>query len=295
MSTPEHRGLAAIAVTAASALTILALVIFVATVQSDRAGELQAGPAGASVSTNPTSSTSSTAPMSPPGTAHAHAGSPGGEPGHHDPAPVALDMADQRLLSEQLAAARAQTARYPTVADIKAAGGKRLSVFTQFTGAHHTMPVEGAPIPAGGFDLTAIMGGVSSFDPAKPPIALYSGTEDTSVVVGLMYVAFSEAEPEGFAGPNDHWHRHSGVCAKVNGEGGLDVLLPIERDTTKAQCDAVGGNHLPVTPWMVHVWTAPGWESPAGVFSHENPLLVCRDGTSTADASNFAAGCRGLA
>jgi len=213
---------------------------------------------------------------------------------HGGPTLSPLDMATQQLLSSQLTSARTQTSRYPTVADIKAAGGKALSVFTPSTGAHHTMPIEGAPVPTGGFDLQAIMGGVKEFDPNRPPIVLYSGMADTSVVVGIMYVAFSDTEPEGFAGPNDHWHRHAGVCAKVNNSGGLDVLLPIERDTTKEQCDAAGGNHLPVTPWMLHVWTAPGWESPAGVFSHENPLLVCRDGTAIETAANFAAGCRGL-
>ena len=110
-----------------------------------------------------------------------------------------------------------------------------------------------------------------------------------------MYVVFQDEEPEGFAGPNDIWHRHTGVCAVVGADGGVDVLLPIASDTTKEQCDEVGGNHMPVTPWMVHVWTAPGWESTDGVFSHENPLLVCRDETSGDVATDFARGCQGLA
>ncbi|MFN8039788.1 MAG: hypothetical protein U0Q07_11320 [Acidimicrobiales bacterium] len=222
------------------------------------------------------------------GHAHDHASGAAGD------AWVPVDVATQRTLSDQLAQARAATMRYPTVADLKAAGGKRLSVFTPYNGAHHTIPVPGVPVPEGGFDLKAIMGNVSGFDPANPPIALYSSTEDTAVVVGVMYVVFSDAEPEGFAGPNDHWHRHQGVCARVAPGGGLDILLPISQDTTKEQCDAVGGNHLPVTPWMLHVWTAPGWESTAGVFSHENPRLTCADGRALA-AEDFVNGCRGLA
>ena len=29
-----------------------------------------------------------------------------------------------------------------------------------------------------------------------------------------MYYAMGNTAPEGFAGPNDHWHRHSNVCLK---------------------------------------------------------------------------------
>jgi hypothetical protein len=35
---------------------------------------------------------------------------------------------------------------------------------------------------------------------------------------------------------------------------------------------------------MVHAWVVPSWESPAGVFSHENPNLRCADGTFDTDA-----------
>ena len=228
------------------------------------------------------------------GAGHDH-GAEGGEHDHGDVAWQPLDYATQRQLTDELALARAATEKYPTVADLKAGGGRRLGVFTPGNGAHHTMPVEGVPIPEKGFDLQAIMGNVAGFDPANPPIILYSGTEDTAVPVGVMYVVFQDEEPEGFAGPNDIWHRHTGVCAVVGADGGVDVLLPIASDTTKEQCDEVGGNHMPVTPWMVHVWTAPGWESTDGVFSHENPLLVCRDETTGDVATDFARGCQGLA
>jgi hypothetical protein len=32
---------------------------------------------------------------------------------------------------------------------------------------------------------------------------------------------------------------------------------------------------------MIHVWAADGWESPAGIFSHDNPVLGCPRGTET--------------
>ena len=44
------------------------------------------------------------------------------------------------------------------------------------------------------------------------------------------------------------------------------------------------------TAWMVHAWVVPGWESPLGVFSHENTDVLCADGTKNADAMGFCAG-----
>jgi len=41
---------------------------------------------------------------------------------------------------------------------------------------------------------------------------------------------------------------------------------------------------MAITGWMVHAWVVPGWESPDGVFSHENPNLRCADGTYDTDA-----------
>jgi len=34
----------------------------------------------------------------------------------------------------------------------------------------------------------------------------------------------------------------------------------------------------------------PGWESPKGVFSHEDPDLTCADGTVHTDAVGFCKG-----
>ena len=41
---------------------------------------------------------------------------------------------------------------------------------------------------------------------------------------------------------------------------------------------------MAITGWMVHAWVVPGWESPNGVSSHENPELTCADGTFHTDA-----------
>ncbi len=122
-------------------------------------------------------------------------------------------------------------------------------------------------------------GGSGTFDPSRVQALIYDGTSPTSGIVGLMYTGGAATAPEGFAGPNDHWHRHSGVCLK-----GADVLFPVDADVTAEQCSAAGGRYMATTTWMVHAWVVPSWESPNGVFSHENPNLRCADGTYDTDA-----------
>jgi hypothetical protein len=173
-----------------------------------------------------------------------------------------LDRATHALLAKQLIAARAVAMRYPTVA-AATAGGYHLvgGGFGPGSGAHYV----------GGFSLR--------FDPSHPLALIYDGIHPTSQMVGLMYYTVGVTPPAGFAGPNDHWHRHSGVCT---GKGG-DVLFPPDSSVTKTQCAKAGGFFMRVTGWMVHTWVVPGWESPSGVFSHENPDLPCADGTFHTD------------
>jgi hypothetical protein len=177
-----------------------------------------------------------------------------------------LDPTSRSQLALQLIAARDTALKYPTVADAEKAGYHLVGGgFGPGAGAHY--------IGFGG-------GAFGGFDAAKPPTLIYSGINPTSEIVGLMYLgsgANNEA-PEGFAGPNDHWHRHSGVCLK-----GAEVISPVDASVTKAECKAAGGNYMAITTWMVHAWVVPGWDSPAGVFSHENPNLRCADGTFTTD------------
>ena len=177
-----------------------------------------------------------------------------------------LDPATRDQLAQQLVAARDTAMKYPTVADATRAGYFLVGGgFGPGAGAHY---IGGG----GGF-------GGGGFDPAKPPTLIYDGISPTSRVVGLMYLGMgANGAPEGFAGPNDHWHRHSGVCLR-----GAEVIFPVDADVTEAQCEAEGGNYMATTTWMVHAWVVPGWESPAGVFSHENPNIRCADGTFDTD------------
>jgi hypothetical protein len=178
-----------------------------------------------------------------------------------------LDPATRALLKEQLTIARETAMRYPTAADAVAAGYHLVAGFGPGAGAHYI----GGP-----------MTGPGTFDPARALSLLYDGTSPTSGIVGLMYFGMGEQAPEGFAGPNDHWHRHSHVCTTF-ANGKIDVPFPPDSDVTAAQCASVGGRYMAITGWMVHAWVVPSWESPAGVFSHENPNLRCADGTFNTD------------
>jgi hypothetical protein len=119
---------------------------------------------------------------------------------------------------------------------------------------------------------------------------VYAGSDPSSPLVGAMYTALGgDAPPEGFAGPNDRWHRHFNVCVRFGG-GQLEVPFPADRDVTSEQCAAVAGTFMPTTVWMVHAWVVPAWESPLGVFSHDNPNVRCVDGTMDTDAAGFCTG-----
>jgi hypothetical protein len=181
---------------------------------------------------------------------------------------VPLDAATRALLQEQLTLARETALRYPTAADAQAAGYRLVAGFGPGAGAHYI----GGP-----------MTGPGPFDASRAQSLLYDGTSSTSQIVGLMYFAMGDDAPDGFAGPNDHWHRHSSVCTKY-ANGILDVPFPPDADVTEEQCASVGGNYMHITGWMVHAWVVPSWESPAGIFSHENPNLRCADGTFETDA-----------
>jgi hypothetical protein len=190
-----------------------------------------------------------------------------------------LDNATRAALAADLVAARAVAARYPTVADARAAGLIQAGGFAPGSGAHfldmkHTNNIR----PDG------------SVDPNNPLGYIYDGTSPGSRIVGLMYVSLAENPPAGFPGPNDHWHQHSNLCIKY-GANGIAVPFPPDRDVTRAQCNTVpGSTFMKKTVWMVHAWVVPGWESPKGVFSHSNPDVTCADGTMHTDAVGFCKG-----
>jgi hypothetical protein len=186
-----------------------------------------------------------------------------------------LDRVTRAELADELAAARAVAMQYPTVADATAAGMFLAGGFAPGSGAHY-------------ISMSGISGS-GPIDVTKVNSYIYDGTNPDSRIVGLMY--YSNANAEGFAGPNDHWHRHSNVCINWHGpNGGLEVPFPADAEVTRAQCARAGGSLMPITGYMVHAWVVPGWESPQGVFSHENLNLRCADGTFNTDKAGFCQG-----
>jgi hypothetical protein len=182
-------------------------------------------------------------------------GQAAGGHGHRGPvAEVAItDAATRNLLAQQLDTARKAAMSFPTAADAVRGGYRMVTTYLPCIGAHY---------------MNARY--IYAFDPAHPAMLLYDGNGPDAKIVGLSYYVVTPGRndpPEGFAGPNDHWHRHIGLCVK----GGV-VIGP--EKWTKAQCDAAGGVKVDGShAWMVHAWVVPGWESAWGVFSGEHPEL----------------------
>jgi hypothetical protein len=211
---------------------------------------------------------------------HHHDGADGHAHSHAAAAPLTkpLSMTVRRQLGQELTTAREVALRYPTVADAKKAGLMQAGPFTPGSASHFV-------------DISVGMS--PTFDLQKPLAWLYSGTNDTSVLVGVMYYTATDAAPEGFAGPLDVWHQHTGACYRVEPGGKIFVPFSPDHDGTKAECDAVGGDFIAQTGWMVHAWVAPGWDSPLGVFSHDHPEVLCKDGRSSAEVTDLSVGCEG--
>jgi hypothetical protein len=180
---------------------------------------------------------------------HAHGHGAGSEP-----APVALDATTRTKLAGQLRTARDVAARYPTVKEAEADGYRAVTSYLPLIGAHYIkfLTVDG------------------TFDLEQPEMLLYDGTSPSSRIVGLSYYVRDEQAPSGFAGGNDHWHRHIGLCIDTD-----NPFVLGDEQTTEEECRRRGGVKAEgADGWMVHAWVVPGWESTQGVFSAENPQLM---------------------
>ena len=177
----------------------------------------------------------------------------GGKHAHGEATPEQpLTHTERTELADQLVEARTTALTYPTVADALAAGYTMVTTYLPLIGSHY---IKGA-IMDGKFDIT------------QPEMLLYDGTSPKSNIVGLSYYVFSDTTPTPFAGPNDHWHQHIGLCIK-NG-----VVVGGEQLSAE-KCAARGGAKAGLNNgWMIHAWVVPGWDSPEGVFSPEHQGLV---------------------
>ena len=193
--------------------------------------------------------------------------------GHHDMIGTeehALNPADRKTLSAQIAATIETAKKYPTAADALAAGYQQVGPYMPGIGAHYISY-------AGGQSLNPD-GTMDDADLTHPLAIVYDGTDPTSVIAGFMYYSMSPKQPAGFAGANDVWHYHESLCLKF-GANGIETPYGLDKSATKKQCTAAGANLMKQTQWMLHVWSVPGWESRQGLFGEVNPALMCADGT----------------
>jgi hypothetical protein len=162
----------------------------------------------------------------------------------------AMDAATREELARQLVEARRIATARPTVAEALLDGYVMVVPYVPLIGSHYMK-----------FSLVD-----GKFDVERPEMLLYDGTAPDSKIVGLSYYVRGSTEPSGFAGPNDHWHRHIGLCVSPK----TRTVIGGEK-TTPAQCAAIGGIKADGSDfWMVHAWVVPAWDSPQGVFSAEH-------------------------
>jgi hypothetical protein len=190
---------------------------------------------------------------------------------HHAIRELPMSPATQDRLKDQLAITRQVAERYPTVADAEAAGYTRAGPYSPGLGTHYIRT------DAYGLNFDGV---VDNRDLRHPLSIIYDGSEPTSEVAGFMYYATTSTPPEGFAGDNDVWHFHENTCIRYAGNGVIDAPFGADLPVTAAQCAEVGGYLLPITQYMVHVWSVPGWNGvDGGVFAEVNPALDCADGS----------------
>jgi hypothetical protein len=179
------------------------------------------------------------------GTGHTHVGS------NHlfgPAAEVALDAADEQRFEAQWQAATAAVPGLDTTADAAAAGYVLSSTPAPGVGVHWV-----------NWTLVA-----RPFDPARPAMLLFSRVRGEDRLVGFSYWVQQPQAPDGFAGPNDQWHTHNGLCV-VNGW--------VEREEVPSANACVGSWLAAGDLWMLHAWVVPDYANRWGRFAQANPML----------------------
>lgn len=175
------------------------------------------------------------------------------------PPPELLDAEDQAIFDRQWQSAVESATDLMTVEQATAAGYRQASTEAPGVGEHWVK-----------WSLVD-----QSFDPAQPSMLLFSERRPgrPPVLVGFSYWVGSAEVPEGFAGPNDMWHTHHGMCF-------VDGWLKHEQLDRRENCEDtwVEGSDL----WMLHAWPVPGAPNRWGFFADMNPAL-CRTPRNTPD------------
>ena len=171
--------------------------------------------------------------------------------GHAPEVPVSA--ADAARLRQEWAEASAASERLRTPAEAAAAGYVLASTTAPGVGEHWV-----------NWGLIA-----QPFDPARPAMLLFATERDVDRLVGFSYWVQGDQPPQGFAGPNDQWHTHQGLCI-VNGW--------VDREEVPIASACAGqwlqGDDL----WMLHAWVVPDFPNIWGQFAQTNPRLCPKGG-----------------
>ena len=161
----------------------------------------------------------------------------------------ALSGADATAFAGQWSAAVAAATRLATPEQATAAGYAQASAQVPGVGTHWiNWTLVDAP-----------------FDPARPSMLLFDEAPGRPArLVGFSYWVRSAGEPAGFAGANDAWHSHLGLCF-VRGR------LYLEGVPAALACPGtwLNGGDL----WMLHAWVVPGLPNAGGRFAPTNPAV----------------------
>lgn len=165
------------------------------------------------------------------------------------------DSAECAALADDIDKARAVALAHPKAQDATDAGWRMVTPYVPGIAAHYMR-----------FDYVD-----GEFNVEEPEMLLYDGNGPDANVIGLSYYIRHDGDeepPYGFAGRNDRYHRHVGLCI------GAGAMVIGDTTTSKEECKAMGGRKADGgNGWMSHAWVVPGCESPWGVFSAANPVL----------------------
>jgi hypothetical protein len=180
--------------------------------------------------------------------------------GHGSAAAGGSAAADGAELEAQWALAVAATPGLATPEQAAAAGYLKASPQVPGVGTHWIMwPLIDAP-----------------FDPARPSMLLFDETPGRSPrLVGFSYWLRSPTAPAGFAGTDDQWHQHFGLCFTADG------WMRSERVPTRERCQGLWLNGSDL--WMLHAWVVPDLPNRAGRFAGRNDSLCPGDFARVAD------------
>jgi hypothetical protein len=167
---------------------------------------------------------------------------------HHDGPNVQLtDLPGD--IQAQVYSATLWAMQYDTTAKATAAGFPKLTTYFPGIAAHY-------------INLGRLFDN-KPFNPAEPEVLLFNGTDANAKLVGINYIVYNgNTPPEGFPGDYDQWHEHPNLCMQ-NG-------IVVGEAPQGSQCPAGQSTFSFKGYWLLHVWSIPGWESPEGIFSHEN-------------------------